>query len=313
MELANTLCDEIFYVEAVMVKVPVFKGSCTAIVTPFSEHGVDYERLKKNLEFQYENGTSAVVVCGTTGENATHTPNEHDELVRVTVRTVNGRMKVIAGIGSNNTANALRAAEDAKYSGADAVLMVTPYYNKTTQKGLIEHFSYVADSVDIPMILYNVPSRTGIGISADTCKALSQHPNINGIKEASGDIALAAKIRSLCGDDLYIWSGNDDCTIPLMSLGALGVISVASNIVPGAVAKLCALCLEGSYAEATELYAKYASLFSALFIETNPIPVKAAMKMMGMDSGILRLPLTEISQESFETLLKAMRDAGINV
>ena len=313
MELANTLCDEIFYVEAVMVKIPVFKGSCTAIVTPFSEHVVDYERLKKNLEFQYENGTSAVVVCGTTGENATHTPNEHDELVRVTVRTVNGRMKVIAGIGSNNTENALRAAENAKYSGADSVLMVTPYYNKTTQKGLIEHFSYVADRVDIPMILYNVPSRTGIGISADTCKALSQHPNINGIKEASGDIALAAKIRSLCGNDLYIWSGNDDCTIPLMSLGALGVISVASNIVPGAVAKLCALCLEGSYAEATELYAKYASLFSALFIETNPIPVKAALKMMGMDSGILRLPLTEISQESFETLLKAMRDAGINV
>ena len=296
-----------------MVKVPVFKGSCTAIVTPFNEHGVDYERLKKNLEFQYENGTSAIVVCGTTGENATHTPNEHDELVRVTVRTVNGRMKVIAGIGSNNTANALRAAEDAKYSGADAVLMVTPYYNKTTQKGLIEHFSYVADRVDIPMILYNVPSRTGIGISADTCKALSQHPNINGIKEASGDNALAAKIRSLCGDDLYIWSGNDDCTIPLMSLGALGVISVASNIVPGAVAKLCALCLEGSYADATELYAKYASLVSALFIETNPIPIKAALKMMGMDSGILRLPLTEISQESFETLLKAMRDAGISV
>ena len=296
-----------------MVKVPVFKGSCTAIVTPFNEHGVDYERLKKNLEFQYENGTSAVVVCGTTGENATHTPNEHDELVRVTVRTVNGRMKVIAGIGSNNTENALRAAENAKYSGADAVLMVTPYYNKTTQKGLVEHFSYVADRVDIPMILYNVPSRTGIGITADTCKVLSQHPNINGIKEASGDIALAARIRSLCGDDLYIWSGNDDCTIPLMSLGALGVISVASNIVPGAVAKLCALCLEGSYAEATELYAKYASLFSALFIEANPIPVKAALKMMGMDSGILRLPLTEISQESFETLLKAMRDAGINV
>ena len=296
-----------------MVKVPVFKGSCTAIVTPFSEHGVDYERLKKNLEFQYENGTSAVVVCGTTGENATHTPNEHDELVRVTVRTVNGRMKVIAGIGSNNTENALHAAENAKYSGADAVLMVTPYYNKTTQKGLVEHFSYVADRVDIPIILYNVPSRTGIGITADTCKVLSQHPNINGIKEASGDIALAARIRSLCGDDLYIWSGNDDCTIPLMSLGALGVISVASNIVPGAVAKLCALCLEGSYAEATELYAKYASLFSALFIETNPIPVKAAMKMMGMDSGILRLPLTEISQESFETLLKAMRDAGISV
>ena len=296
-----------------MVKVPVFKGSCTAIVTPFDEHGVDYERLKKNLEFQYENGTSAIVVCGTTGENATHTPNEHDELVRVTVRTVNGRMKVIAGIGSNNTENALRAAENAKYSGADAVLMVTPYYNKTTQKGLIEHFSYVADRVDIPMILYNVPSRTGIGITADTCKVLSQHPNINGIKEASGDISLAAKIRSLCGDDLYIWSGNDDCTIPLMSLGALGVISVASNIVPGAVAKLCALCLEGSYAEATELYANYASLFSALFIETNPIPVKTAMNLAGMNVGKFRLPLVDMDPANIEKLKVSMRGVGLKV
>ena len=296
-----------------MVKTPVFKGSCTAIVTPFNEHGIDYDQLRKNIDFQFENGTSAIVVCGTTGENATVTRNEYEELVRFAIRANNSRMKVIVGVGSNNTDTALKNAENARFAGADGILMVTPYYNKTTQKGLIEHFSYVADRVDIPMILYNVPSRTGIGITADTCKVLSQNPNINGIKEASGDISLAAKIRSLCGDDLYIWSGNDDCTIPLMSLGALGVISVASNIVPGAVAKLCALCLEGSYAEATELYAKYASLFSALFIETNPIPVKAALKMMGMDSGILRLPLTEISQESFETLLKAMRDAGINV
>lgn len=167
--------------------------------------------------------------------------------------------------------------------------------------------------VDIPMILYNVPSRTGIGLKAETCQALSAHPNIVGIKEASGDIALAAKIRSLCGDELYIWSGNDDCTIPLMSLGALGVISVASNIVPGAVVKLCSLCLEGSYDEATELYAKYAALISALFIETNPIPVKAAMQMLSMDSGILRLPLVEISKESRHKLLAAMRDVGLNV
>jgi len=296
-----------------MVKVPVFKGSCTAIVTPFTEHGIDYERLKNNISFQYENGSSAIVVCGTTGENATMSNEEHDELVRVAVRECNGRMKVIAGIGSNNTKAALRAAENAKFAGADAVLMVSPYYNKTSQKGLAEHFIYVADRVDIPMILYNVPSRTGINISIETCKELSAHPNVNGIKEASGDIAYAARLRSVCGDDLHIWSGNDDCTVALMSLGALGVISVASNIVPSAVSKLCTLCLEEKFKEATELFSKYSQLFSALFVETNPIPVKTAMKLMGLDSGILRLPLTELSQESLGVLCSAMRAAGINV
>ena len=240
-----------------MVKVPIFKGSCTAIITPFNDVGVDYEKLKRNIEYQYENGTSAILVCGTTGENATLSTEEHDELVRVAVRETNGRMKVIAGIGSNNTKNALRSAENAKYAGADGVLMVSPYYNKTSQKGLAEHFTYVADRVDIPMILYNVPSRTGISISVDVCKELSRHPNINGIKEASGDISYAAKIRSACGDDLHIWSGNDDCTVALMSLGALGVISVASNVAPGAVAKLCELCLDDKYKEASELFCRY--------------------------------------------------------
>lgn len=296
-----------------MVKTPIFQGSCTAIVTPFHEHGVDYERLKKNLAFQYENGTAAIVVCGTTGENATLTQEEHDELVRVCIRECAGKMKVIAGIGSNNTLSALRAAENAKAAGADGVLMVTPYYNKSTQSGLIAHFSYVADRVDVPMILYNVPSRTGIGLSAETCKVLSQHPNIVGIKEASGDIALAGKIRSACGDDLFLWSGNDDCTVPLMALGALGVISVASNVVPGAVAKLCALCLDGAFSDAAALYAKYAAFFSALFIETNPIPVKAAMKALGTDSGLLRLPLVEIGAEHQGALLSAMRGVGLNV
>lgn len=295
------------------MKTPVFKGSCTAIVTPFNENGIDYERLRRNLDFQYENGTAAVVVCGTTGENATLTNDEYQELVRASIRDNAGRMKLIVGVGSNNTLSALRRAESAKAAGADAILMVTPYYNKSTQKGLVEHFSYVADRVEIPMILYNVPSRTGIGLKAETCKTLSEHPNIVGIKEASGDIALGAKIRSLCGDELFIWSGNDDCTVPLMSLGALGVISVASNIVPGAVAKLCSLCLEGAYGEAAALYAKYAELVSALFIETNPIPVKAAMQLMGMDSGILRLPLVEISQESRAKLTAAMRDVGLPV
>lgn len=295
------------------MKTPIFKGSCTAIITPFDERGIDYDRLKKNLDFQYENGTSAVVVCGTTGENATLTNDEHQELVRTALLYNAGRMKLIAGVGSNNTLTALRRAEEAKAAGADAILMVTPYYNKSTQKGLIEHFTYVADRVEIPMILYNVPSRTGIGLKAETCKTLSGHPNIVGIKEASGDIALGAKIHSLCGDELWIWSGNDDCTVPLMSLGALGVISVASNIVPGAVAKLCSLCLSGAFEEATALYDKYAALISALFIETNPIPVKAAMQLMGMDSGLLRLPLVEISPENKAKLTAVMRDAGLHV
>ncbi len=296
-----------------MVKTPVFKGACTAIVTPFAEHGIDYERLGKNINYQYENGVSAIVVCGTTGENATVSRNEYEEIVRYAIRETNGRMKVIVGVGSNNTDTALKNAENARFAGADGILMVTPYYNKSTQKGLIEHFTYVADRVDIPMILYNVPSRTGIGIVAETYKELSKHPNIIGVKEASGSLSLVGEIVSQCGNDLYIWSGNDDNTVPMMSMGALGVISVASNIVPGVVAKLCELCLGGSFKEATELYAKYAKLFSALFVETNPIPVKAAMKMLGMDSGLLRLPLSPISEEHFAYLRNTMAEAGLNV
>lgn len=296
-----------------MLKTPLFKGSCTAIVTPFTENGIDYDRLAKNIDFQYENGTTAVVVCGTTGENPTHSEDEHNELVRFAVQASRGRMKVIAGVGSNNTRTALKYAQNARYAGADGILMVTPYYNKSTQKGLIEHFSYVADRVEIPMILYNVPSRTGISISAETYKVLSRHPNINGIKEASGDFSLIAKVRSQCGDDLFLWSGNDDNTVPMMALGALGVISVASNIVPAVTAKLCALCLEGDFTAATEVYGKYAKLFSALFIETNPIPVKAAMKLMDMDSGLLRLPLVEIGEENLAKLKAVMRDCGLSV
>ncbi|MGM9585885.1 MAG: 4-hydroxy-tetrahydrodipicolinate synthase [Candidatus Limivicinus sp.] len=296
-----------------MLKTPLFKGSCTAIITPFTENGIDYDRLEKNIDFQFENGTTALVVCGTTGENPTHSEDEHNELVRFTVQASRGRMKVIAGVGSNNTKTALKYAQNARYAGADGILMVTPYYNKSTQKGLIEHFSYVADRVEIPMILYNVPSRTGISISAETYKVLSQHPNINGIKEASGDFSLIAKVRSQCGDDLFLWSGNDDNTVPMMALGALGVISVASNIVPAVTAKLCALCLEGDFSAATALYGKYAKLFSTLFIETNPIPVKAAMKLMDMDSGILRLPLVEISEGNLANLKAVMRESGLNV
>ena len=296
-----------------MLKVPVFKGSCTALVTPFDQHGIDYPRLGKNIDFQFENGSSAILVSGTTGENATLSPNEYEELLRFCIRANKGRMKLIVGIGSNNTKTALRNAETAKFLGADAVLMVTPYYNKTTQKGLIEHFTYVADRVEIPLILYNVPSRTGIGIKAESYKELSQHPNINGVKEASGDLSLAARTRSLCGDELFIWSGNDDNTVPLMALGALGVISVASNLVPGVVSKICELCLGNDFSSATELYTKYSALFSALFMETNPIPVKTAMKLMDMDSGLMRLPLTSMNDDNLLSLRSIMRDAGLNV
>ena len=291
-----------------MNKIPVFQGSCTAIVTPFCEKGIDYERLQKQLDFQLDGGTAAIVVCGTTGENATLSQDEHNELVRFTVNNCKGRIKVIVGVGGNNTVAALRKAENAKAVGADAILMVTPYYNKTSQKGLIEHFSYVADRVEIPMILYNVPSRTGIGITAETYKALSEHPNINGVKEASGDFSLIARTRSLCGDSLHLWSGNDDNTVPMMALGALGVISVASNIVPATVASLCARCLSGDFPGAAALYSKYARLFTALFIETNPMPVKAAMEMLGTDSGMLRLPLTQISEEHREALKATLEE-----
>lgn len=283
------------------------------MATPFNEHGIDYDSLKRNIEFQYEGGISALLVCGTTGEHASLSENEHNELVRFAVNQSRGRMKVIAGVGSNNTALALRYAENAKYSGADGILMVTPYYNKTSQKGLCEHFSYVADRVDIPMILYNVPSRTGIGIGADCYEELSKHPNINGVKEASGDFSLIGNIKARCGDNLHIWSGNDDNTVPMMSMGALGVISVASNIVPAVLAKLCALCLEGNYAEAMPLYARYAKLFSALFAETNPIPLKTAMKFMELDSGKMRLPLTDMGESTAAILRNSMRELGLIV
>lgn len=285
-----------------MHKTPVFKGSCTAIVTPFCDSGIDFDAFARLIELQYEGGTAALVVCGTTGENATMTEYEHESLIDFACRQTNGRMKIIAGVGSNNTEKALKLAKSAKHYGADGILMVTPYYNKSTQKGLYEHFSYVADRVEIPMILYNVPSRTGIGISADTYELLSRHPNINGVKEASGDLTLFTKTRAMCGDALNIWSGNDDNTVAMMSMGAVGVISVASNLLPSIVSKICALCLDGKFFEASAFYLKYAGLFNAFFIETNPIPIKTAMRLCGYDVGKLRLPLTEMSDSSLEKL-----------
>lgn len=293
------------------MKTPLFHGSCTAIITPWCENGIDYDRFSRLIEHQFENGTAALLVCGTTGENATMSENEHNELVRFAVNASSGRMKIIAGVGSNDTEKALRFAQNAKAVGADGILMVTPYYNKTSQRGLISHFNYVADRVDLPMILYNVPGRTGMSIAPDTYEVLARHPRINGVKEASGDLSLAAEIRSRCGDELNLWSGNDENTIPMMALGAHGVISVASNLVPGVMTKLCALCENGDYPAAVQLYSRYSDLIKALFMETNPIPVKSAMKLAGLDSGMLRLPLIELSEEHLLILRRRMQDLGL--
>ena len=294
-----------------MVKTPIFTGSCTAIVTPYLENGVDYEKYAELIDFQYAGGTSAILVCGTTGENPTHTAEEHNKLVELTVEKCRGRMKVIVGVGGYNTEHVLEQAKHAEAAGADGILMVTPYYNKTTQKGLVAHFTYVADRVNVPMIVYNVPSRTGIGVKPATYLELSKHPNINGVKEASGNIAEYALTRSMCGDELVFWSGNDSDTVPMMSLGAKGVISVASNIIPADVAKLCALCLDGDFAAAAQEYFRLADFFDKLFIETNPIPVKAAMNLAGMNVGKLRLPLVEISEGAKAKLIESMHAIGL--
>ncbi|MEG1633103.1 MAG: 4-hydroxy-tetrahydrodipicolinate synthase [Oscillospiraceae bacterium] len=296
-----------------MSKSPIFKGSCTAIVTPYLENGVDYEKYAELIDFQYAGGTSAILVCGTTGENPTHTEEEHDRLVELTVKKCAGRMKTIVGVGSNNTEHALDSAKKAEAAGADGILMVTPYYNKTSQRGLVEHFYYVADRVKCPMIVYNVPSRTGIGVKPETYVELAKHPNINGVKEASGNIAEFALSRSLCRDDLIFWSGNDSDTLPMMSMGAQGVISVASNIIPADVAKLCALCLSGEFKAATEFYFTLADFFDKLFIETNPMPVKTAMNLAGMNVGKLRLPLTSMAAGNIEKLKKSMQGVGLSV
>jgi len=295
------------------MKTPIFTGAGTAIVTPFRGNTIDYDKMAELIDLQYKGGISAVIVCGTTGENATQPVSEHEELVAFCVKKNAGRMKIVAGVGSNDTMTSVRLAESAKASGADGILMVTPYYNKTTQRGLVQHFTTVADRVDIPMIVYNVPSRTGIGVAAETYKILSKHPNINGVKEASGDFSLFSRMRALCEDDLFVWSGNDDNTVPMMSMGALGVISVASNIVPEVVTKLCRLCLDKDFDSATKLYFKYADLFAKLFIEVNPIPVKTAMNLLGMDVGNLRLPLVDMAPENLEKLKISLTDLGLKL
>jgi len=289
------------------MRTPVFTGSCPALVTPFDASGnINYDAFGKLIDDQIAAGVDAVCVCGTTGESATMSIREHNAAVEYCVKRVNKRVKVIAGAGSNDTSAAVYLSQHAQDYGADALLHVTPYYNKASQTGLIKHYEYIAARTDLPIILYNVPSRTGVSFTADTYKVLSDVPTINGVKEASGNFSLLAHTRCLCPDDFYIWSGNDDQVVPMMSLGAKGVISVASNIIPEVMVKMSHLCLENDFEAASKLQIDYMDLIDALFIEVNPIPIKAAMNLMGMEAGTLRLPLCDMAEKNLEILRQAM-------
>lgn len=295
------------------MKTPIFEGMASAIITPLNEKGIDYELFAKLIEWQIAEGIDGLVVCGTTGEGATLTDEEHKSAIEFMVKQVNGRVPVIAGTGSNDTAYAVELTKHACQIGVDGVLTVTPYYNKATQKGLIKSFTQIADASSVPVILYNVPSRTGVNIAPKTVLELSKHPNINAIKEASGDISQIAEIAHLCGDNINIYSGNDDQVVPIMSLGGKGCISVLSNLLPKETSEMCRLFREGNIKAAAEMQLKYIPLINALFSEVNPIPVKAAMAKMGFCEDYLRLPLTPMEDATRENLYLQMKNAGINI
>lgn len=294
------------------MRTPVFTGACPALVTPFNRHGaIDYDAFGRQIDAQIAAGVDAVCVCGTTGESATMSIREHIAAVEYCVRRVDHRVKVIAGAGSNDTSAAVYLSQHAQDSGADALLHVTPYYNKASQTGLIKHYEYIADRVDLPIILYNVPGRTGVSFTAETYRHLSENPKINGVKEASGNFSLLAHTRFLCGDDFYIWSGNDDQVVPMMALGARGVISVACNIVPQVMVEMSHLCLANDFEAASRLQIRYMDLIDALFLEVNPIPIKTAMALLGTDPGTLRLPLCEMSEKNLAVLKQSMGRMGL--
>lgn len=289
------------------MKKVIFKGCATALVTPFTNDGINFEELRKLIEFQILEGIDGLVICGTTGESSTMSLAEKKSVIDFSVKVTNGRVPIIAGTGRNNTADAVAMSKYAESVGADGLLLVTPYYNKTTQKGLIAHFSKIAESVNIPIILYNVPSRTGLNIEPETCLELSKIPNIVAIKEASGNISQVAKIANLCNDELTIYSGNDDQILPILSLGGLGVISVLSNVYPKFVHEMVMDYLTGNWQKATASQIYSLPLINALFSEVNPIPIKYALNKIGFDCGIPRLPLIELSdknKERIDTLLK---------
>lgn len=294
------------------MKKVIFKGAAVALVTPMNEDGsVNYNKLKELVDQQIEGGTDAIVACGTTGEAATLDLDEHIEVIRKTVEFAAGRVPVIAGAGSNDTAFAVKTVELAEEVGVDGFLVVTPYYNKTSQAGLIAHFTKIAEATSLPIILYNVPSRTGVNIKPETYKELSKIENIVATKEASGDISAVAKIAHLCGDDLMIYSGNDDQIVPIMSLGGIGVISVLSNVCPKETHDICQYALDGNFKAAAELQVKYLPLIDALFSDVNPIPVKEAFNIMGYEVGECRLPLIKMSDIAHEALKAEMAKVGL--
>ena len=294
------------------MKKTIFTGAGVAIVTPMNpDESINFDRLGQIIDNQIENGTDAIVICGTTGESATMTDQEHVDCIEYAVKRVNGRVPVIAGAGSNHTSYAVWMSKEAKRVGADALLHVTPYYNKTSQTGLIRHFNAVADATDLPIILYNVPSRTGVNITPATYRELAKHPNIVAAKEASGNISQIVQIAQACGDALDLYSGNDDQIVPLLSLGAKGVISVLSNIMPRETHDICRLFFEGKIAESRALQLKLLPLINALFSDVNPIPVKEAMNMMGWECGECRLPLVSMQPQAKEHLSVLMQEQGL--
>lgn len=294
---------------------PIFTGAAVALVTPMKANGeVDFEKLNELIEFQIKNGTDAIVACGTTGEASTLSHEEHIEVIRQTVKTVNKRVPVIAGTGSNSTETAIYLSKKAEEAGADALLLVTPYYNKATQKGLVEHFVKTAEAVKIPVILYNVPSRTGCNILPATVKKINEKAkNVVAIKEASGDISQVAMLASIMDKDFSIYSGNDDQIVPILSLGGLGVISVLSNVAPKETHDIVQTYLDGDVKKSCKLQLKALDLIKSLFCEVNPIPVKTALNLMGYNAGPLRLPLTEMEAANVERLKKSLEDYGIKV
>lgn len=294
------------------MKKTVFKGSGVALVTPMHNDGsVNFEVLEEILEFQIKNKIDAIITCGTTGESATMSDEERAAVIDFTVKKVAGRVPVIAGTGSNSTEHALKMSKRAQELGVDAILVVTPYYNKTSQRGLIRHYSCIADNVDLPMILYNVPSRTGVSIRPETYAELAKHPNIVATKEANGDLSAIAKTIALCGDDLAVYSGNDDQTVPILSLGGLGVISVFANVCPYESHEINEKFFDGDLNVARELFLKSNELMDALFCDVNPIPVKEAMNQLGFNCGSCRLPLVSLSAENKDKLVTAMRNFGV--
>ena len=295
------------------MKKPIFEGMATALITPITENGIDYEAFAKLIDWQIEQGIDGLVICGTTGEASTLTDEEHREAIAFAVKQSAGRVPVIAGTGSNDTAYALDLTKFACEAGVDGVLVVTPYYNKATQKGLINLFTAIADASTVPVILYNVPSRTGVNIKPATVAELAKHPNINAIKEASGDISQIAQVAALCGDNINIYSGNDDQVIPIMALGGKGCISVLSNLLPAESSAMCKAFANGDVKTARDMQLKYLHLIDALFSEVNPIPVKAAMAEMGFCEDYLRSPLTPMEDTTRAVLFEEMRKVGINI